>query len=66
MGVVRWTTNQPPRMIRGSPSATPMHFFKENPMIVVKEEPKRMSNVDLFMIVLATLITIAILFVPFN
>ncbi len=66
MGVVRWITNQPPRMIRGSPSATPVHFFKENPMIVVKEEPKRITNMELLMIVLTVLITIAILFVPYH
>jgi len=66
MGVVCWTTNQPPRMIRGSPSATPVHFFKEKTMIVVKEVPKRMNNAELLMIVLTVLITIAILFLPFN
>ena len=28
MGVVCWTTNQPPRIIRGSPSATPMFLLR--------------------------------------
>lgn len=66
MGVVRWTTNQPPRMIRGSPSATPMHFFCRESVIVIKEQPKKMTNTELLMIVLTILITIAILFVPYH
>ena len=41
-------------------------FFRENPMIVIKEEPKRMTNAELLMIVLTVLITIAIIFVPLH
>ena len=52
MGVVCWTTNQPPRMIRGSPSATPMEIYEEK-MIVVKEVPKRITNLELLLIVLS-------------
>jgi hypothetical protein len=55
-----------PRMIRGSPSATPMHFFEECTMIVVKEEPKKMSNIDMLIIALTAIIAIAILFIPYN
>lgn len=66
MGVVRWTTNQPPRMIRGSPSATPMHYFYEDLMIIVKEKPKKLANIDLLLIVIAFFISIAVLLVPYN
>jgi hypothetical protein len=41
-------------------------FFWEEAMIMIKEQPKKMTNMELLMIVLTILITIAILFVPYR
>jgi hypothetical protein len=35
-------------------------------MIIVKEQPKKLANIDLLMIVIALFITIAVLLVPYN
>lgn len=66
MGVVCWTTIQPPEGFGVSPSATPMQIFWGVPeMIVVKEENKKiLDNSELALIVLAVFIALAIVLIP--
>lgn len=66
MGVVCWTTIQPPRRIRGFPLRhSHAIFLGGSDMIVVKEEDKRiLDNLELTLIVLAAFAALAIVLVP--
>lgn len=66
MGVVRWTTIQPPRRIRGFPLRhSHAHFWGVLEMIVVKQESKKiLDNFELALIVLAVFVALAIVLIP--
>ena len=66
MGVVRWTTIQPPRRIRGFPLRhSHANFWGVPNMIVVKEKNKGiLDNLELALIVLAVFAALAILLIP--
>ncbi len=66
MGVVCWTTIQPPRRIRGFPLRhSHANFWGVPEMIVVKEENKRiLDNFELALIVLAVFVALAIVLIP--
>ncbi len=66
MGVVCWTTIQPPRRIRGFPLRHSHEIFLGVPdMIVMKKENKRiLDNLELGLIVLAVFAALAIVLIP--
>jgi hypothetical protein len=66
MGVVCWTTIQPPEGFGVSPSATPMQIFQVAPeMIIVREKKKEiLDNFELALIVLAVFAALAIVLIP--
>ena len=60
-------TNQPPRMIRGIPLRhSRALLFGKDDMLILKEEPRKLTNMELAIIAAALIVTLAVLFLPFN
>ncbi len=69
-GVVWFGPAEPPRMIRGIPllhsRANLLNVRKVTMMLIAKEKQKKISNIELTVIILGLFLGLAILFLPLN